>query len=186
MHDLLCKRDSPFQVLRCSLNLQKKIFINHYMILIDKIVGRVKYWSTRLLSYAGRLQLIKSINFVIANYWMQCFPLPRFTLKKIDTICRSFLWNGGADISRKSHVAWKNICKPSKQGGLNIIDLDTWNRISMMKLLGNLNGKSDNLWVRWVHAYYFKHTIVIDVKIQFNSSSIIKTLMHQRDTIPWV
>ncbi|KAI5397300.1 hypothetical protein KIW84_063204 [Lathyrus oleraceus] len=57
----------------------------------------------------------------------------------------SFLWTGGADISRKSPIAWKNVCKTRKQGGLNIIDLYTLNRITLMKLLWNLSGKSNNL-----------------------------------------
>lgn len=81
------------------------------------------------------MQLIKSITFFIANYWMQYLPLSKFVLKKIDAICKSFLWTGGADINRKSPVAWKTVCKPRRQGGLYIIDLDTWNKATMMKLL---------------------------------------------------
>lgn len=112
------------------------------MFLVDKIIGRVKHWSTK---YARRVQLINNITFAITNYYMQCFPLPKFVMKKIDAICKSFLWTGGADISRKSPIAWKNVCRTRKQGGLDTIDLYTLNRITLMKLLWNLSGKSDNL-----------------------------------------
>ena len=60
------------------------------MMLIDKIVDRAKHWSMRMLSYAGRLQLLKSISFAITNYWLQCIPLPKFVIKKINSICHTF------------------------------------------------------------------------------------------------
>ncbi|CAK8573977.1 unnamed protein product [Lathyrus sativus] len=66
----------PFRYLGVPLT-SKKLSIHHYMPLIDKIMSRVNHWSAKLLSYAGRAQLIKSVTFTIANYWMQCFPIPR-------------------------------------------------------------------------------------------------------------
>lgn len=33
----------------------KKLFIHHYMVLIDRIITRIKHWSTKLLSYTGML-----------------------------------------------------------------------------------------------------------------------------------
>ncbi|KHN14066.1 Putative ribonuclease H protein, partial [Glycine soja] len=83
----------------------KRLTIQQYMPLIDKIVDRVKHWTSKLLSYAGRIQLVKSITSAIAMYWMQCFPLPQFVLRKINAICRSFVWTGKQEISKKSLVA---------------------------------------------------------------------------------
>lgn len=75
---------------------------------------------------------------------MQCLPLSKFMIKKIDAICRSFMWTGGVAISRKSLIIWKKIFMSRKQDGLNIIELETWNKMVIMKLLWNLNGKSDS------------------------------------------
>lgn len=36
--------------------------------LVDKIIGRIKSWRSRFLSYAGRVMLIKSIFFNIQVY----------------------------------------------------------------------------------------------------------------------
>ena len=33
------------------------------------------------------------------------FPLSKVVVKKIDSLCRTFIWTGKDEISRKSHVA---------------------------------------------------------------------------------
>lgn len=110
----------PFRYLGVHITC-KKLAIHHYMGLVDKIVQRICHWTSKLLTYAGRLQLIKSISFALANYWMTCFPLPKAVISKIDVICRSCLLTAKDIISRKSLVAWSSICKPLKQGALVLL-----------------------------------------------------------------
>lgn len=40
---------------------------------IKKIMARVESWSAKFLSYAGRIQLIKSVLFSMQTYWCQIF-----------------------------------------------------------------------------------------------------------------
>jgi hypothetical protein len=72
----------PFRYLGKPLT-SKKLSIHHYMPLVDRIVERIRNWSSKLLSHAGRLQLIASVTFAVANYWMQCIPLPKKVIHKI-------------------------------------------------------------------------------------------------------
>lgn len=95
------------------------------------------------------------------NYWMQALPLPKSLIHKINVICRTFLWTGNKEKSRKSLIAWKNVCSPKHYGWLNLIDLQTWNNAVLTKLLWNLNGKCDNLWVKRVHGYYMKNKTIM-------------------------
>lgn len=172
----------PFRYLGVPLT-SKKLSIHHYMPLVDKIVGRINHWSTNLLTYAGRVQLIRSVTFAIANYWMQCFPIPKYVVHKIEAICRSFLWTGGQEIKRKSPVAWDSVCKPKDYGGLNIIDLSVWNKVTMLKLLWNLSGKSDSLWVKWVNAYYLNKDTLMNVSVKIHNSWIMKSILKHRSSI---
>ncbi|XP_019432517.1 PREDICTED: uncharacterized protein LOC109339516 [Lupinus angustifolius] len=73
----------PFKYLGVPLD-SKKLTINQCSPLIEKITLRLRHWSTRLLSYACRLQLIRSVMFSITNYWMQVFPLPKKILYHIE------------------------------------------------------------------------------------------------------
>ncbi|CAK8567986.1 unnamed protein product [Lathyrus sativus] len=59
----------PFRYLGVPTT-SKKLSVTHYLPLVDKIVGRITHWSAKLLSYAGRVQLIKSVLFAISNYWL--------------------------------------------------------------------------------------------------------------------
>jgi hypothetical protein len=68
------------------------------------------------------------VIYAVTNYWMQCLPLPKTVLHKINAICRSFLWSGGAVITRKAHVAWNYVCSPKASGGLNLLSLEEWNK----------------------------------------------------------
>ncbi|KAH0707403.1 hypothetical protein KY290_011959 [Solanum tuberosum] len=91
----------------------KKLSVNHYLPLIEKIIAKVTCWSAKLLSYAGRVQLIKSVLFGVQAYWSQIFFIPKKVMKSIEQICRTFLWTGNVTISKKALVSWENICKPT-------------------------------------------------------------------------
>ncbi|XP_058726214.1 uncharacterized protein LOC131597539 [Vicia villosa] len=117
---------------------------------------------------------------------MLCLPLPDFVIKKINSICRSFIWTGKATNSRKSPVAWHHVCKPVKQGGLNILNLQVWNSVALMKSLWNICMKVDNLWVKWVHTYYLKGRNY-DAEINTNNCTwILKCIMTKIQDISGV
>lgn len=94
----------PFKYLEVPITY-KKLSVEHYSELIEKILSRISHLPAKLLTYAGRLQLIKSVSFDVANYWMSCFPLPKAVIRKIESMCRSFLWTCKDTISRKILVA---------------------------------------------------------------------------------
>ncbi|XP_058754826.1 uncharacterized protein LOC131627957 [Vicia villosa] len=160
----------------------KKLTINHYMPLIEKIVSRINHWTSRLLSYAGRIQLVKSVIVATTQYWMACFPIPKCVLKKIESICRSFVWYGTGDIKTKSPVAWKTVSKPINRGGLDVVNLADWNEVCMMKCLWNLCCKADNLWVQWVHIYFIKDNDPLLVVTKPHWSWLIRNILESRNT----
>lgn len=152
----------------------KKLSIQHYLPLINRIIRRNIHWSTRMLSYAGRIQLVKSIFCSIAQYWMQNFPLPKAVIKKIDALCRSFIWTGNAEVSRKFLVAWAKVCSPNDQAGIGLINMAVWNQVSLMKCLWNISSKSDNLWVKWIHTNHLKGKDILEAEVGNRWTGIIR------------
>ncbi|CAK8532362.1 unnamed protein product [Lathyrus sativus] len=96
---------------------------------------------------------------------------------------RLLSYAGGSTISRKSLIAWDKVCKPAVKGGLNVLDLVVWNNMFMMKLLWNICRKTDDLWVRWIHAYYLKNEDVMYRMVKNSDSNIFKTILLQRENI---
>ncbi|XP_030483261.2 uncharacterized protein LOC115699859 [Cannabis sativa] len=82
-------------------------------VLIEKIVARVKIWSSRHLSYGGRATLVNSVL--------------------------DYLWHGTTVYESPGQVAWKEVCKPNKIGGLRFCcRLEEWNIAAIEKHICSL------------------------------------------------
>ncbi|XP_019248784.1 PREDICTED: uncharacterized protein LOC109228056 [Nicotiana attenuata] len=172
------KRELPFKYLGIPLST-KRISMTQCQPLVDKILGRITSWTSRYLSNAGRLQLIKTVLFSIQIYWSQIFVLPKKLIKKIEVVCRTFLWTGGVETSRKALLAWEKVCMPKTDGGCNVLEISTWNKAAICKLLWNLCKKKDKLWVQWIHMYYGKRQAVWKTNPR-NASWIVQKIIKAK------
>lgn len=126
-----------------------------YLPLLEKIRGRISTWTSRFLSYAGRLQLLKSVLMSIVNFWLGAFRLPSSCIKEIEQLCSAFLWTGPQLKSTGAKVAWTEVCKPMSEGGLGIRPLKEVNQVYGLKLIWRMfTGKS--LWGKWIQTKLLK------------------------------
>ncbi|KAL6205027.1 hypothetical protein ACLB2K_022292 [Fragaria x ananassa] len=124
--------------------------------LLDRIETRIKSWENKVLSFAGRLQLIQSVLSSIQVYWASHLILPKKVLKDIEKRLRCFLWAGNCSGRAVTKVAWSEICLPKYEGGLGIKDLHCWNKALMISHIWNLVSSSSNFWTDWVKVYLLK------------------------------
>lgn len=116
-----------------------------YFPLVEKIRSRMNTWTSRMLSYAGRLQLISAVIMSIVNLWSVVYRLPSKCIQEIEQLCGAFLWSGPDLKTTKAKVAWKVVCKPKKEGGLGLRSLKEVNMVNVLKLVWRmLSGSS--LW----------------------------------------
>lgn len=117
-----------------------------YLPLLEKIRGRINTWTSQFLSYAGRLQLIKSVLMSIVNFFFGLLSwISVKCLKEIEQLCSSFLWTGPEQKTTGAKIAWKDICKSKGEGGLGIRALKEVNLLYGLKLIWRmLTGES--LW----------------------------------------
>ncbi|KAK4383483.1 hypothetical protein Sango_2770600 [Sesamum angolense] len=90
--------------------------------LLQKIDARIRGWDGVGLSFAGRVQLIKSVLLAFEVYWAMAFLLPKGVIKEIVKRIRTFLWKGNSS-SGYPKVAWESVCKPIEEGGQGIRDI---------------------------------------------------------------
>lgn len=90
----------PIRYLGVPLS-SKNTSIVQFQTLIEKIMGRVKSWTSRFLSYTGRIQVIRSVLFSIQIFWAQIFVMPKKVTHCIEAVCRKFLWSGRLTPPRK-------------------------------------------------------------------------------------
>ena len=136
--------------------LTKRMTVNDYMPLVEKIRKRMKSWTGRFLSYGGRLQLISSVITSMANFWLSAFRLPSSCLKEIESLCSAFLWSGPDLKTSKAKVSWKDVCLPKCEGGLGLRPLKEINLVFVLKLLWRIFACHSSLWVKWIHCYLIR------------------------------
>ncbi|KAL0650745.1 hypothetical protein Bca4012_093436 [Brassica carinata] len=149
--------------------LTKRMTVNDYLPLVEKVRKKMSSWRGRLLSHAGRLQLIKSVITSLANFWMAAFRLPSSCLKEIERLCSAYLWSGLDLKTTKAKVSWQDICYPKEEGGLGLRPLkrrhgekprnidcltklvDKYMRLKLLSLKGRRDYYEDGL-ITWFGA----------------------------------
>ncbi|XP_030477894.1 uncharacterized protein LOC115694932 [Cannabis sativa] len=149
------KSTLPFKYLGVPI-CAKKISSAECSILVEKMTARIKVWSSKNLSFAGRSVLINSVLLSIHMYWSQVLILPKKVIKEIESICRSFLWSGRSTMNGPGNIAWEQLCKSKKAGGIGFQDIAKWNQVAIAKHVWAIATKKDNLWVKWVHNVYIE------------------------------
>ena len=72
--------------------------------LVDKMLKKMAGWRGRLLSYAGKLVLIKSCLASISVYLFSFIKFPKWAIRVIHSHLGNFLWDD-SPTSRKFHLA---------------------------------------------------------------------------------
>jgi hypothetical protein len=112
------------------------------------------------LSYAGHLELIRSVLFGMVQFWLGIFRMLDIVINQIICICRNFLWTGNIAKSKSALLAWKHICLPKNEGDLGLYDIKARNNCFIAKQLWNIHLKTDSIWIRWVHHFYLQDSTI--------------------------
>ncbi|GJU43506.1 hypothetical protein Tco_1200772 [Tanacetum coccineum] len=96
-------------------------------VLVEQARNRIRDWKNKSLSFAGRLQLCKSVISSMQVYWASVLAIPFGIIDDIQQLIRGFLWCNGEYRRGKSKVAWDDICLPKHEGGLGIRCLRVFN-----------------------------------------------------------
>ncbi|KAL2250196.1 UNVERIFIED_CONTAM: hypothetical protein Sindi_2493300 [Sesamum indicum] len=169
--------EMPIRYLGIPLAAQR-LSVNNYSPLVDQIANCISKWKSKSLSYAGRLELVRSVIQGVECFWLQVFPLPAVVIEKIHRLCRNFLWN-----SRRAPVAWKEICHPKEEGGLDIRHTQSWNVALLARVLWNIHRKADTLWVQWVNDVYLRDASIWDWQPKKGDSPLLQRLAEIRNRV---
>ncbi|KAL0284385.1 UNVERIFIED_CONTAM: hypothetical protein Sradi_7200300 [Sesamum radiatum] len=127
--------------------------------ILRKIDDRIKGWEGIMLSFAGRVQLIKSVLSALQVYWAMAFILPKHIIKEIEKRLRRFLWKGSTDVGY-AKVSWQQVCRPTCEGGLGIRDLHALNKGLMSRHLWRIIvADRSSIWVDWIFRYRLRDAL---------------------------
>ncbi|KAL2251942.1 UNVERIFIED_CONTAM: hypothetical protein Sindi_2316500 [Sesamum indicum] len=116
------------------------------------------------LSYAARVQIIKSVLLSLSLYWSSAFILPKKVTNEIEKRLRTFLWKGTTN-SGYAKVAWKDLCRSKDEGGLGFKDIAILNRALMTKKLCDIiRCDRTPIWVEWLYQGRLRDTSIWTIR----------------------
>jgi hypothetical protein len=117
----------------------------------DKIHAKLSAWKASLLSMAGRVPLVRAVIHSMLIYSITIYSWPVSLIKKIEKDVKNFIWSGDVDKRKLVTVAWKKLCRPLSQGGLNLRSLSSLNKAANLKLCWALF-HSHSSWAKLLYA----------------------------------
>ncbi|KAK1421733.1 hypothetical protein QVD17_24306 [Tagetes erecta] len=114
--------------------------------LIEKVDYRIGDWKNKLLSFAGRCQLINSVIASLHVFWSSVFILPIRIMHDIEAKMRDFLWARGPLKKGRARVAWKDVCMPKNEGGLGIKRVRDMNKAMMSFHIWSIISNRPSVW----------------------------------------
>lgn len=122
--------------------------------IIDKIIKSIAGWRGRLLSYVGRLILLKTCLASIPIYLLSIIKFPRWAIDIINSHLGHFLWNNTED-HHKYHLAnWQLVSQKKEMGGLGIPDLRSLNLALLSSWIFRYHLNKNSIWTRIVDYKY--------------------------------
>ncbi|KAL0300237.1 UNVERIFIED_CONTAM: putative ribonuclease H protein [Sesamum angustifolium] len=153
--------------------------------LLLKVDSRIRVGIVQL-SFAGRLQLIKSVLMSLDVYWAMAFILPKGVIREVEKRMRNFLWKGNSTVGYPK-VAWSSVCRPKEEGGLGIRDILALNKALMCRHLWNvIQGNQSSIWVRWIAHNHLRHKSVWTVEVKGGSWGWRKLLRLRSALLPYI
>ncbi|KAL0284164.1 UNVERIFIED_CONTAM: putative ribonuclease H protein [Sesamum radiatum] len=166
--------------------LASRLSISNCQPLLLKIDSRIKGWDNIQLSFAGRLQLIKSVLMSLNVYWAMAFILPKGVIRAVEKRMRQFLWKGNSTVGYPK-VAWSDVCRPMEEGGLGIRDILALNKALMSRHLWNvIQSNQSSIWVQWIAHTHLRHKSVWTVDAKGGSWGWRKLLRLRSALLPYI
>lgn len=104
------------------------------------------------MTRAGRVEWTKSVLTSIITHHAIALPLPKWALKAVDKIRKSFVWSGEQATSNGSNkksvhlINWRVTCSPKELGGLGITDLEKFGSALRQRWLWYSWKKEERPW----------------------------------------
>ena len=102
--------------------------------IVDRITRKAASWSTRLLSGAGKLTMLKSVLAPIPNNAMSCFLLPAGLCSRIQYALTRFWWDDDPSTKKLCWISWDSLAQSKRMGGLGLRDVQAFHVAMLAKI----------------------------------------------------
>lgn len=157
---------------------------NLFTSIVDRIRQKAVSWSSKRLSRAGKLTMLKSVLSAIPTYPMSCFQLPISLCKRIQSVLTRFWWDGIDEKKKICWVAWDKLTEPKALGGLGLRDIQRFNQALLAKIAWRLVTAPESLLARVLLGKYCHGKHFLEVTASQACSHGWRGILFGRDLLP--
>ncbi|WZZ90127.1 hypothetical protein YC2023_118706 [Brassica napus] len=151
--------------------------------IVDKIRQRAANWSTRFLSRACKLTMLKAVLTAIPTYTMSCFLLPQSLCSRIQSSLTRFWWDKAPDKKNMCWIAWEKLTKTKKAGGLGLRDIQLFNQTLLAKIAWRILSAPNCLLARVLTGKYCHNKSFLEAQVPAVCSHGWRSILHGRDLL---
>nr|XP_016513123.1 PREDICTED: uncharacterized protein LOC107830160 [Nicotiana tabacum] len=111
------EKEFPFHYLGCPIYVGRKK-VEYFEGMLAKIIKRMNGWQRKMLSYGGRIILIKHVLQSLPTYTMTSLNPPKSILNLMERHFATFFWASNGDKNNYHWSSWANLCYPKEEGGV--------------------------------------------------------------------
>lgn len=155
--------------------------------LFASIVDRTKQksisWSTKFLSRAGKMIMLRTILAAMPSHAMSCFKLPQSLCSRIQSTLTRFWWDSIPEKKKVSWISWKRMAKSKKHEGLGFKDITMYNDALLAKLGWRILKNPSSLLACCLLGKYCKAETFLNIKPSKASSHGWRSVLIGRDLL---
>ncbi|KAL2624303.1 hypothetical protein R1flu_008548 [Riccia fluitans] len=153
---------------------------------LDRMVSRLNLWSNRLLSFEGRVILIKHILLSIPVFFLSSVGITKKVAESMETIARHFLWGRSEDGNHKRGlVPWSALKRGKRFGGLGFKDVWRQGVALFSKHMGDFMANANTAqWHKLLNAFIDSQRVKRSKNIIRGGYQSQELLLLKRPTYP--
>ncbi|XP_004296004.1 PREDICTED: putative ribonuclease H protein At1g65750-like [Fragaria vesca subsp. vesca] len=158
---------SPFSYLGVPI-FKGKPCRKHLQALVDKAKARLAGWKGKLLSMAGRVQLVHDVFQSMLLHSFSIYLWATSLLSHLSACARNFIWSGDLAIRKLVTISWQQVCTPRNEAGLDLRNLKALYTAGLISLAWQTLLQSSS----WGSFACRRFTIFRHMKFQYFTSSV--------------
>lgn len=150
--------------------------IMHFSGLISKVIGRIKGWHGKMLSYGRRATLIKYVLQLLPIHLLSVVSQPKTIMKQIERLTANFFWGMDKDKHKYHWASWSKLSFPLNEGRVGFRTIHDSSKAMELKQWWHFRTKN-SLWSSFLKAKYCQQSNPMSKKWDSRQSQAWKRLM---------
>lgn len=172
------QKESPITYLGCPLYIGRQR-VSYFFDMIDKVVRKISGWQSRILSFGGRVTLVRHVLQSLPIHTLAAISPPKTILNYIKKLTADFFWGWDKDKKKYHWASWETLGYPLEEGGIGVRQISDVCKAFQLKQWWTFRAKK-TLWGDFLRAKYCQRANPVAKKWDTGQSLVWKHMMTNK------